>query len=400
MTGHTPWVRWERANRYQSIFEREGSRIGKKTGFFQLATIGGLSAAVVLALAACGGGGSSDGGGQASAVSYSGPGSRWDADLATDGSFSITRRNSVSAPVDLTVNGSYERLASGFLKLTVASASGTGAPSAGDLAYALDVPGYALMLKPLDAASDQIIPMVRAGECPTADMDANWVMVKKDDGALADDAGREFFGTFHFDVVSGTPSLPNNYNLTGFTDLGPGTITAGTCADGIMSVSDAVMYLTSNGGAIVRTGVNDADPSNDAFIFGLEQKAVGSLANTDGDYAGWLFDENQASGAKISPVSVSCASSGACTGNIVQDIDNNVWNMSDSVSITLSMADDPGTGLISATIASSEPGSVAGNMACMADGDAPGSGKKVVSCVGQSPGDVSRMFNVLLVSKD
>jgi hypothetical protein len=373
-----------------------------KTGFSKISAICGLSAAAVLALAACGGGGgsSSAGGGTVSAVSYSGPGSRWDADLATDGSFTITRRDSVSAPVDLTVNGSYESLASGFLKLTVASASGTDAPSAGDVAYALDVPGYALMLKPMDAGNDQIIPMVRSGECPTIDMDANWVMVKKDDGVLANDAGREFFGTFHFDVASGTPSLPNSYNLTGFTDLGAGTITAGTCADGIMNVSDAVMYLTSNGGAIVRTGVNDADPGNDSFIFGLEKKAVGSLANTDAEYAGWLFDENQASGAKISPVSVSCTSSGSCTGNIVQDIDNNALDMMESVSINLSMADDPGTGLISASIASSEPGSVAGNMACMADGDALGTGKKVVSCVGQSPGDVSRMFNILLVSKD
>jgi len=155
------------------------------------------SAAALLALAACGGGGSNAGGGTVSAVSYSGPGSRWDADLATDGSFTITRRDSVSAPVDLTVNGSYEGLASGFLKLTMASASGTNAPSAGDITYTLDVPGYALMLKPLDAGNDQIIPMVRSGECPTVDMDANLVMVKKDDGVLANDAGREFFGTFH-----------------------------------------------------------------------------------------------------------------------------------------------------------------------------------------------------------
>jgi hypothetical protein len=38
-------------------------------------------------------------------------------------------------------------------------------------------------------------------------------------------------------------------------------------------------------------------------------------------------------------------------------------------------------------------------MACLADGDALGTGRKVISCVGQSPGDLARLFNVLLVTK-
>ena len=73
----------------------------------------------------------------------------------------------------------------------------------------------------------------------------------------------------------------------------------------------------------------------------------------------------------------------------------------DSVTVTLSNAINEigGTsanGFMTGTISD---GVGTGNMICMVDPDAVGSGKKIVSCVGQSPGDVNQMFNVLFVSK-
>ena len=51
----------------------------------------------------------------------------------------------------------------------------------GEKAYALEVPGYAMLLKPLD--SGQLISMVSAGACPEEDIEANWVIVKMREGA-------------------------------------------------------------------------------------------------------------------------------------------------------------------------------------------------------------------------
>ena len=325
---------------------------------------------------------------------YNGPGSKWDVTLRQDSTFTITMRPEVSSAVALTVNGIYERLASGFLKLTVTSSQGQNGPSAGDMAWALEVPGYALLLKPMDSSSDQIIPMVAASECPTNDFDANWVLVKKANNADADDENRDFFGTFSYTAATGTATLPSMHALAGnFKALVPNPLGAGTCANGIMEVDDAVMYLTSNGGAIVHTSVSD--PNDASFIFGLTQKAITNIANLDGEYAGILFDDNEQSGDKIVPVSMSCTG-GNCTGTIVTNITTGAVS-AESVTIDLTgTVDALGSGLITGTITDG----LSGNLACMADFNVANSGKQIVSCVGQSPGENTKMFNVLFASKD
>lgn len=348
-------------------------------------------------LVACGGSGSGSGSvtaGGDGGVQYTGPGSKWDVTLETNGSFQITRRESPVDPVTMTVEGTYERLDSGFLSLEVGSATGTDAPSPGDMAWALEVPGYALLLKPVD--SDQIIGMVTAGSCPSADVNAHWVMVKQRDGASASDASTDYFGTFAFDYDTGTPSLPSKYALTtGFPAVTDGGIDgSGSCDEGLMLVGDmpdtAAMYLTANGGAIVQTSIaNDADAS---FIFALQADDVQTSA-LDGDYAGMLFDDNMSDGSKINPVALSC-DTGVCTGALVTDIETGATS-SDTVTIT--MTGTPGDSFISGTIEDSD--SNTGNLVCMVDTSANGTDTDIVSCVGQSPGDNSQMFNVMFVSR-
>ncbi len=356
---------------------------------------GGLALGSLLALSGCGTGGSGSGSG--STQTYTGAGSRWDVELASDNTFTITHRPSASGAVDMTVNGTYQALASGFLKLTVGSATGTGAPSPGDAGYALNVPGYVFILKPIDPNSDQIIPMIKSGSCPTGNMSANWVMVKADAGADATDASRDFYGTFAFDTGTQTASLPSRYNFNQ-TDLGSQALASGTCKDGVLTVAGADMFLTDGAGAIVHLGVDTPnDPADDQIVFGFARQSVGSVNALDGSYAGLLFDGSGGAGSKIMPVAVSC-SSGSCTGNMVTDIDNNVLS-SDSVTITLTTADNPSTGFVTGTIDSNQPGSTPGQLTCMVNLDAQGSGRNIMSCVGQSPGDNSQMFNVLLVSK-
>lgn len=334
---------------------------------------------------------------------YNGPGSKWDVSLESDSTFTITRRATPEAAIDLTVNGTYIRNASGFVSLTVTSASGTDAPSPGDEAWALEVPGYAFLLKPM--GDDKIIAMVTAGECPTEDIDANWVTVKQHSTADATDAGQDYLGTFSYDVASGTPSLPSKHSISaGFPAVtGGSALGSGSCSNGLMLVGTApdiaAMYLTATGGAIVQTNINnDADSQ---FIFALAQKAITDIANLEGEYAGMLFDDNMADGSTVNPVAFSCDDTGVCVGTLVTDITTGALD-ADGVSVTLNGAPDfisagAATGFITGSI--TDESSNTGNLACMVDIGANGTSKNIVNCVGQSPGDNTKMFNVMFVSK-
>jgi len=336
----------------------------------------------------------------AAAASYSGPGSKWNFDLATDGTFSIERSAGVGAPVDMTVGGNYSRLSSGFMKLTVGSSTGTNAPAAGETAWAVEVPGYALLVKPIQSNSDQIITMVAAGSCPTGDLMANWVLVKQDEGMDASNAQSDYFGTFNYNAASGAASLPTKYSIAAPTvDLGAGVLPAnGGCVDGIWSFSDATMYLTDNGGAMVHTfGSDPSSEVDDNFIFALKQKAIVNVSAMDGDYVGMLFDGAGSTGNKIVPINMSCLS-GACTGYNVTNIETGAYDNTSGVTVSLTgTVDDPETGIITGTI-SAGGGEV--KLTCMVDINASGTGKKIGSCVGQAPDDATKMFNVMFVSKN
>ncbi|OUS25586.1 hypothetical protein A9Q99_20575 [Gammaproteobacteria bacterium 45_16_T64] len=355
---------------------------------------------VVGAMVACGGGGGSSSSSSASVdQAYAGPGSKWDVTLNTDNSFSISRRDSVDTAVTLTVEGTYERLTSGFVKLTVGSSVGDDGPSQGDTAWALEAPGYAFFLNPIQDGSSQMIAMVTSGACPSSSLSANWVLVKKASDSSASSTDSDFFGTFAFNDSTGVASLPEKRSLADTsTNQGPeANIGSGSCSDGIMTIGSGadggVMYLTANGGAIVHTNVDDEEDAS--FIFALPQTSITAVANLDGDFSGLLFDDSQSSGDEISPVAFSCAS-GTCTGNIVTNIDTGELSV-DEVTISLNGTPDAiDDGLITATITS---GSDTGVLACMADTDVLDSGSVMVSCVGQSPGDNAKMFNVMLVSK-
>lgn len=331
------------------------------------------------------------------AAAYSGPGSKWDFDLAADGTFSIERRAGVGAQVDMTIAGAYSRLDSGFMKLTVDSSTGANAPANGDTAWALEVPGYALLVKPMQAGSDQMIAMVASGTCPTGDLNANWVLVKQDVGRDTSDSSADYTGTFSYNATSGTPELPSKYSITDpLTNLGSFPLSSGSCVDGILSFSVATLYLTDNGGAMVHTFGNDlTTEDDDNFIFALKQKVITNISAMDGDFVGMLFDETGDPGNKVVPISLSCTS-GTCTGGNVTDIVTGAVDATNSVTVALSgTVDAPSAGFITGTISTATS---TGKLTCMIDVDASGTGKKIGSCVGQAPGDITKMFNVMFVS--
>ncbi|PIT99218.1 MAG: hypothetical protein COT74_09420 [Bdellovibrionales bacterium CG10_big_fil_rev_8_21_14_0_10_45_34] len=336
----------------------------------------------------------------ASAYSYSGPGSHYTVS-ATGATYTINKYASSSdTSADMTVTATGTDV-NGFKKLSVTSSSGTGAPAAGSAAYGLEVPGMALFIKPIDSGNpDQVVAAVSAGACPSSALNANWVIVKQADSSDVSSGTQDTFGTFTYSAASGVASVATRYSLAAVTtDLGANTFTASTCSGGIMTVGvpgdTSTMYLTSNGGAIVNTAT--ADPTQSTYIFGLP---VTSITGTtySGTYSGFVYMGGQSTGNKFKVVKFTltgASSSITGTGNIVTDVDTDTTS-SDTVSLNISALNSPSTGLMAGTLTSP---SGSGTVACMAVSNANGTGKQVINCAGADPGDTTKLFNFLLVSR-
>ncbi|VAW64610.1 hypothetical protein MNBD_GAMMA08-843 [hydrothermal vent metagenome] len=364
-----------------------------------------LCASIILASSVLSGCSSSSNSGAGSQENYNGPGSKWDLSLTggATGNFNIDHfQTGDLVNPDYNVKGTYIRQSSGFVTLIVTEVTnfiGTNGPLVGETAWAIEVPGYAFLLKP--TSGDQMIPMVESGSCPTADMTGNFVVVKKDltngGDSGASDAARDFFGTFNYDFASSVTTLPELRAITsGFPSLTSDPLPAATCASGILTFTDTILYLTSNGGGIVHLGTaTPNDDEDDSFLFALSQKAITNVSNLDASYAGILFDQNATVGEQIQPIALTCTS-GSCTGNIVDDITTGSLVSGSLANINLiGTVDSIANGLITGTISFD---STTGNLACMADIDSLGTGKKIISCVGQSPDNNANMFNVIFVS--
>lgn len=334
--------------------------------------------------------------------SYAGAGSKWGATMKGDGTFSMTHAASATAAVDTTITGTYLRNATGFLSLTVTGGTGDNAPTAGETAFGLEVPGFALLIKPAGGDSN-LIPMVASGTCPTADFDANWLMVKRNSGTAADNqpsnATIDWYGTFNYATATGIASIPTKYNLTdaigAITSLGSNGLPGATCSDGIMTVgtgdSTATMYLTNAGAALVHM------IGSDGIIFGFPKSTITTASSLAASYAGLVFDSGASSGSRIFPVSVAVTESGGTLTGTATKLTDVVAGTTDAAQVTLSLTnmDTPTAGFMRGTVTM---GGQSGAMACVAVKDAASSGKNLISCVAAKPGDATSYFNVLMRS--
>ncbi|MCB0405925.1 MAG: hypothetical protein KDD51_14175 [Bdellovibrionales bacterium] len=339
----------------------------------------GLTVLISLVLlGSCGGSGSGS-----SSNSYAGPGSDWSAQLFSDNSFTITESTN-----SLTVNGTYSRLSSGFIKLTVSSATGTGAPSPGDIAYGLDVPGFVFFLKPL--SGDQVIAMVSSGSCPSGGLDFNWVSTNVE-SSVSNIATKDTYGTFTWDQNSGSTSVSKKYAVNApTTDLGSQALSTLTCSSGVGSTGTAKMYFTSGGGAIVNTNTSDASTAN--FIVAMEKEPISAASDLDGNWVGLVFDEGAASD-KVKPISASASSGTFTVSGITPDTGAASGAFSDTYTLSnLNLDGNNGMFLFTA--------SGSGKLGCIADITIQeSSSKKVLLCAGQSKTTATKLSNLLLVYK-
>jgi len=311
-------------------------------------------------------------------------------------------RDSVGGEVKESVWGTYDRLESGFLKMTVDSADGTDGPAPGDQAYALDIPGFAFVLHPLDSESDDLHLMVAAGECPESAMDGNWVMVRDEENVPATDPEAPFFGTFYFDPSTQVAKIPSMYSLVDFAERGTTEPADGAeCANGVVDLPDADMFVTESGIMTVR--LRAGDQGFNKFIFGVPNEQTDGLSALNGEYAGLAFNSRDETGQKIMPVHTTC-DAGTCTGAEVTDIESGTVATDGTVEISLNEPNSPALGMVTGTITQvtkqeTTDGQVtSSHIACAASTKVLDTDRTILSCVGMSPDNPEAMFSVLMTS--
>ncbi len=342
--------------------------------------------------------------GYSSTVSYGGSGSAYSATMNPDLTFTITRKASTTATtVDLTVTGTFTRLASGILELTVGGSTGAEGPTVGDKAYALDVPGYVMMLKPMSDSGGEIIPMVATGSCPTADFAGTWVMMQ-DSNTSGNYSTQGLVGSFNYTSATNTGSVgATKYVADGTSSVGSTqSLGALTCTGGVGTFPASgggtpEMYFTNGGGVIVR--VEGGGQSQGIAAVPAAPLTLSSFAGT---YVGLAFDEGDSSGATAGttqPVSVTLDAAGVGTGAVISDVVNNTLSTTMSATIAVSQLSPAVNGALKMVLTPTA-GSPQTTV-CAAASSLGGTSQNTIFCAGESPSDGSnaKLRSYLLVTK-
>jgi hypothetical protein len=261
---------------------------------------------------------------------FQGAGSKWKATFTTT-DFVLEYFLTATAPTaDMTVNGTYVEYTSGFRLLTVTTATGTNAPTAGSQAYGFNIPGFAFLLKPIGNSDDEIIVMLDGASCPASGgtFNANWIIAKFDNATTLQDT-KDVFGTAVFDMSTPASSdaTITQFSAQTATNLGTNVMPFDytTCANGILSftvpasspLETVDMFFTANGGALVHS--HDT-ATHDSLIFAAP-KHTGDVTQTDlaGTYSVLVFDSDS-SGDKVFPAKLTIPTSGDATANRITDV--------------------------------------------------------------------------------
>jgi len=159
------------------------------TKALKIFALGSLAAFAIVGLNRCG----SD---EPASYTYNGAGSYYKATLNGDGTCNVLKYDDVESTTETqNIACTFERRADGFVVVTVTSATGTNAPAAGQQGIAVEVPGMALLLVPI-GGSGELIGMVQAGNCPTDNLNANWVNVGPNADQIAKITSSQTFDSF------------------------------------------------------------------------------------------------------------------------------------------------------------------------------------------------------------
>jgi len=220
-----------------------------------------LVMAITFLFTACGGGDGEDGGNQS--ITYYGtqsPGDFWTWTL-NRGNGRFDAKNEVTT---YTYTGSYVNLPNGFLKITITDTTDPNS-TAGDIFYAYELPGTALMVKPAYFDS-KIIMAVARGNCPTNDTVYNWVVIPDNSWDRTVDRA---YGTVATTVTGSDVSFEFNSYLVDGTPRPPTEYQDGICANGLILTTTGTSIAVSPSGTIM----GDYGPNLGGFV-GVEAPAA------------------------------------------------------------------------------------------------------------------------------
>ena len=151
---------------------------------------------------------------------------------------------------DISIEGTFETLPSGFLKVTITKAE----PATSEIPtdgtawfYALEVPDMALVIKPEGSIKGDIIAMVAQGDCNDIEGSYNYIITAPGNGADFDPITEEAFGFATF-----TPS-GSNYEVSGYK-WSLDCINGGACSDTGTLEGIPMASCTEGGGLVITEG--------------------------------------------------------------------------------------------------------------------------------------------------
>lgn len=353
--------------------------------------LAGMTAIASVVVISC----SNDPESSSSARSYQAAGSRWAIEL-TDSTFSLNKFSSISdTSADMTVSGTVTENGTNLFKImSVSSASGTGAPSAGATAFALEMEGSSTFIVPFGESNPLVATAVST--CPTGDIMANWVLTRPrlDSGNFAPSSfDQDGAGTAFFDQSADTFLVRGSAITDGvlqsaaagtlFSPFGMNACSAGRLPVSAMGQSFD-MYFTPTGQIVVKFPAALGDQIISGFP---ETSSPVSSTDLNGTYSVLLYrggNNINASQESVVPAKlVLSGGSGAVTE--ITDLSSNTEDSTAAFSVgSFSVTDDASTALsnglfrLAITGETSGGGDGAGELTCATTDGSP----RVIACYG------------------
>jgi hypothetical protein len=272
-----------------------------------------------------------------SSFSYVGtqrPGDVWDWTLGSS-TFSAT---------DTTLGTGYSGTASvlpaGFYKLTVNASTDSTAPIASS-AYALAVPGVAMIVQPAGTVTNPIV-CAGLGSNPTGTSSYNWIDIPQ-------------AGWANTDAAYGTATLAMSSDNTGNLSLSSNTLLGAsigssmesiTCTDGQFTTGASTGLITPSGVIMIDNG-----PSNGGLFGVLAPSTDVDLTNVAADsFRGIMFKGGSGSGGTSLLLELAPNGSGQLTGTFYTDVDTNTLDTDPDQQATVAFSTQSSPGLVIGTV--------------------------------------------------
>lgn len=340
---------------------------------------------------------------------YQGAGSKWSISIGSGstGDFTISKfATAADTTAEMTVTGTFQRFTNQFVKMTVASSTGTGGPAAGSLAYGLEVPGYAFFLKPLSGNSEPIV-MVQGGTCPSTNFNANWIIAKPrgDMATNGIDNTTDMFGgaVINFNGASSSLNITQNEPVGGTAISGGNASLAfdiASCSNGVLRVLESGndyfdMYFTTSGSVLVKF---PSSADNQIIFASPKTDAAVTQAQLEGTYSGLVFQEAGASDS-LFPIKLAMPATGNGTANDISDVDTDAIDTDGVVFSNITNVDSGSaalpTGFFRADL--NPVGSTTNGKASCAFSTV--SGVKIIACTGYTDNADKKPFFMLARSR-